>query len=297
MGKMKKNRKTMLFVPGNTPSLFKDVISYEIDTVMFDLEDSISVEEKDSARELTKNMINFFNYNQYNIEVAVRINHFDTIFYEEDLKVMVSESKTNILRLPKIETKEDVLKIISDIEKLEKQFNRKEEIKLFCALESAKGILNAYEIATSSKRVVGIALGGVDYLLNLQAVKTNSRHELLFARQMIVHAARAANIDAFDCIYSNVQDLKGLAQETQFAKELGFNGKSAIHPNQLPIINNIFTPNKKEIFESLKILHAYKEHQQSNKGVFSIEGQMIDKPVIQHAENILMRANIKNPLI
>ncbi|QTX02693.1 citrate lyase subunit beta / citryl-CoA lyase [Candidatus Phytoplasma luffae] len=294
---MKKNRKTMLFAPGNTSSLFKDIISYEVDTVMFDLEDSISIEEKDSARELTKNMINFFDYNQYNIEVAVRINHFDTIFYEEDLKVMISQSKTNLLRLPKVETKEDVLKVVNDIEKLEKQFNKTTKINLFCALESAKGILNAYEIATASKRVVGIALGGVDYLLNLQATKTDSRHELLFARQMILHAARAANIDAFDCIYGNVQDLKGLAKEAQFVKELGFNGKSAIHPNQLPIINKIFTPSEKEISDSLKILNEYKKYKKHNKGVFSIDGQMIDKPIIENAENIIAKANIKNPLI
>ncbi|KAB8122027.1 MAG: citrate lyase subunit beta / citryl-CoA lyase [Candidatus Phytoplasma cynodontis] len=293
---MKKNRKTMLFVPGNKPSLFKDVISYEMDTVMFDLEDSISIEEKDAARELTKNMINFFNYNKYNIEVCVRINHFDTPFYQNDLKEIVGLSKTNLIRLPKIETKEEIQKVIEDIEKIEKKTNKKDQIKIFCALESAKGILNAFQIANSSPRITGIALGGIDYLLDLNASKTNEGNELLFARHMIVHAARSAKIDAFDCIYNNINDNEGLRKEAEFVKKLGFSGKSAIHPNQLEIINEIFKPSQEEIEESLKILTIYSEHIKNNKnGVFSINGKMIDKPVLQNAENILSKANIKKP--
>jgi citrate lyase subunit beta/citryl-CoA lyase len=295
---MKKYRKTMLFVPGNTSALFKDIISYDMDTVMFDLEDSVSIEEKDAARELTKNMINFFDYNQYNIEVCVRINHFDTPFYKEDLTEIVGFSKTNIIRLPKVENKEDVLKVIKDISDIEQKIGKKTKINIFCALESAKGILNAFEIATSSPRVVGIALGGIDYILDLNTSKTQTGHELLFARQMIVHAARAAKIDAIDCIFDNTKNLEYLEKEAQFAKELGFNGKSAIHPNQLPIINKVFTPNEKEIKEALNILNTYKtNNKNNNKGVFSIDGKMIDKPVLQNAENILSRANIKNPLL
>ncbi|KXT29167.1 hpcH/HpaI aldolase/citrate lyase family protein [Candidatus Phytoplasma oryzae] len=295
---MKKNRKTMLFIPGNKASLFKDIISYDMDTAMFDLEDSISLEEKDAARELTKNMINFFDYNRYNIEVCVRINHFDTSFYKDDLNEIVGFSKTNLIRLPKIETKDDIFKIIKDIEEIEKKTNRQQKIKLFCALESAKGILNAYEIAISSPRIIGIALGGVDYLLDLNASKTQEGNELLFARHMIVHAARAAKIDSFDCIYNHINDVEGLKKEAQFVKDLGFSGKTAIHPNQLPIINEIFTPNEKEINEALKILKIYKEHKKNNNnGVFAINGKMIDKPVLENAENILSKANVKNPLL
>ncbi|MDV3205171.1 MAG: CoA ester lyase [Weeping tea tree witches'-broom phytoplasma] len=293
---MKKNRKTMLFVPGNNPALFKDIISYNLDSVIFDLEDSISIQEKDAARELTKRMINFFNYNKYNIETVVRINHFDTVFYADDLKTIVTDSKADAIRLPKTESKKDVLKVIHDIEEIEQKMNKNKRIALFCAIESAQGVLNAYEIASASPRVVGIALGGVDYMLNLQATKTITRHELLFARQMILHAARATNIDAIDCIYDNVKDLQGLEQESLIVKELGFNGKSAIHPIQLPIINRIFTPNSREIEDSLKILNLYRKYRHNNKGVFAIEGKMIDKPVIQNAENILQKANIKNPL-
>lgn len=292
---MKKIRRNMLFVPGNNPGMFKDVIAFKPDTVMFDLEDSIHIEEKDAARQLTKRMIDLFDYNQYGIETAVRINGWDTEFYQEDLATIV-RSKVNMIRLPKVESKADVLKVIQDIEKIEQEIGRKTKVTLFCALESAKGVLNAYEIASASSRVEGIALGGVDYLFDLKALKTPDRHELLFARQMIIHAARAAKVDAFDCIFGNPNDLAGLAVEAQFVRELGFNGKSAIHPRQIAVINQVFSPNEKEINNALKILTAYKDFTKAKKGVFTIDGQMIDKPFIDNAEIVLQMANIKNPL-
>ncbi|MFP7699621.1 MAG: HpcH/HpaI aldolase/citrate lyase family protein [Candidatus Phytoplasma pyri] len=282
----------MLFVPGNNAAFFKDVITYCPDNVMFDLEDSIHIDQKDAARQLTQKMINFFEYNKYGIETAVRINNWDTDFYQEDLEVIIN-SKVDMIRLPKVETKQDVLKVIADIEKIEKIINRSKKIILFCALESAKGILNAYEIATASERVVGIALGGVDYLFDLKATKTKNSHELLFARNMIVHAARAAKIDAFDCIYGNINDLEGLEKETKFAKELGFSGKSVIHPKQLSIIKKIFSPTNEEIQNALDILNAYQKHLKFGKGVFAFNGQMIDKPFLEHYRKLLIEANVQ----
>ncbi|MDV3146955.1 MAG: CoA ester lyase [Sweet potato little leaf phytoplasma] len=294
---MKKNRKTMLFIPGNNPALFKDVISYQVDSVIFDLEDAIAIEEKDAARELTRNMISFLDYHRFNIETMVRINAFDTPFYQRDLEAMVTNEKLDAIRLPKVESKLEVLRVIKDIENIEAKYNKPSKIVIFCAIESAKGVLNALEIASSSSRVVGIALGGVDYMLNLQATKTINRHELFFARQMILHAARSVDIDAIDCIYDNVSDLEGLEKEAILVKEMGFNGKSAIHPDRLPILNRIFQPSDKEIQEALKILTLYKKYRSQNQGVFAIDGKMIDKPVIKYAENILQKANIANPSI
>ncbi|MDO8054162.1 CoA ester lyase ['Opuntia sp.' phytoplasma] len=286
-----------LSVSGNNPALFKDVISYQVDSVIFDLEDAIAVEEKDAARELTRNMISFLDYYRFNIETMVRINAFDTPFYQKDLEVMVTNEKLDAIRLPKVESKLEVLRVIQDIESIEAKYNKSSKIVIFCAIESAKGVLNALEIALSSSRVVGIALGGVDYMLNLQATKTINRHELFFARQMILHAARAADIDAIDCIYDNVSDLEGLEKEAILVKEMGFNGKSAIHPDQLPILNRVFRPSDQEIQEALKILTLYKKNRLQNQGVFAIDGKMIDKPVIKYSENILQKANISNPNI
>lgn len=286
-------RRNMLFVPGNTPSLFKDIIFYKPDTVMFDLEDSISFEQKDAARQLTCRMINCFEYEKFDIETAVRINHWNTSFYSKDLEAVVN-SKAQMIRLPKIETKEEVWKVVQDIEKIEKCIQRKDKIVLFCAIESAKGVLNAIEIAQASDRIVGIALGGVDYLFDLQAIRTEQRHELLFARQMLVHAARAAKIDVFDCIYGKVRDLVGLEKETKFAKELGFSGKSAIHPSQLDIIKKVFAPTKEEIENALKIINAYQIYLKKGQGVFMIDGQMIDRPFIEHARKLLIES--KTPI-
>ncbi|MCL8210078.1 HpcH/HpaI aldolase/citrate lyase family protein [Spiroplasma attinicola] len=289
---MLKKRRSALFVPGNNPGMFKDVIAYHPDIVIFDLEDAISPKEKDAARELTKRMLNFFNYQEYNIETAVRINHFDTEFYYQDLKAIVN-SNVDIIRLPKVETKTEVLKCIADIEMIEKSINRTKPVLLFCAIESAKGVLNAYEIASADKRVVAIALGGFDYVLDLNATKSSDRKELLFGRNMVLHAARAAKIDAFDSVFGDINDLAGLKKETEFIKELGFTGKSAIHPNQVPIINQIFTPNEKEIADALAIITAYQKHQKTNKGVFTVNGKMVDKPIIEKAEKLLLLAEIK----
>lgn len=292
---MEKIRRNMLFVPGNNPALFKDIISFKPDTVMFDLEDSIHINEKDAARGLTRRMINFFDYSKYDIEVAVRINDWNSEFYVADLEAVVN-SKADMIRLPKVESKDDVLKVVADIEAIENKINRKQPITLFCAIESAKGVLNAYEIACSSERVKGIALGGVDYLFDLKATKSIDRKELFFARSMILHAARAAKIDAFDVIYGNVNDIEGLKKEAQFVKELGFSGKSAIHPSQVKIINEIFSPSEKEVTEALNILNAYKKFKKESKGVFSINGQMVDKPIIENALRILKIMNIEPPV-
>ncbi len=209
-------------------------------------------------------------------------------------KILTNKNKENLNQ--KLFNKNNNIVLNETLAKRLGVIGRKEKITLFCAIESAKGVLNAYNIATASSRVEGIALGGVDYLFDLKAVKTKDRHELLFARQMIVHAARAAKVDAFDCIFGNTNDLVGLEQEAQFVRELGFNGKSAIHPNQIEIINKIFSPSEKEIKEALKILTAYKEFTKEQKGVFAIDGQMIDKPFIDNAEIVLRMANIKNPM-
>ncbi|MDV3165487.1 MAG: aldolase/citrate lyase family protein [Candidatus Phytoplasma australasiaticum] len=201
---MKKNRKTMLFIPGNNPALFKDVISYQVDSVIFDLEDAIAIEEKDAARELTRNMISFLDYHRFNIETMVRINAFDTPFYQRDLEAMVTNEKLDAIRLPKVESKLEVLRVIKDIENIEAKYNKPSKIVIFCAIESAKGVLNALEIASSSSRVVGIALGGVDYMLNLQATKTINRHELFFNMVIYCYSPNKADVSVVPPILTPV---------------------------------------------------------------------------------------------
>lgn len=281
-----KQRRHMLFVPSNSPSLYRDVIIYRPHTVMFDLEDAIAFNEKDSARQLFFQMLKTFNYHQFNIEVAVRVNDINSIWFNNDVEVAVA-ANVDMIRLPKIESKDEILKAISVIEKYEKLNKSAKITLLFIAIESAKGVLNAFEIASSSKRIVGIALGGMDYLLDLKATKLEQRLELLYARQHLIHVARALKINVFDCVYPNINDDQGFIEEFTFIKKLGFDGKSVIHPQQIQLINKICQPTMAEITNAVNLVKAFNESVKKGVAVFQYQGQMIDKPIVDKAQEII----------
>lgn len=277
--KRTKPRKHMLFLPADKPAMYRDVMMYKPDTVMFDLEDAVSFSEKDSARILLKEVLKDIDYNKFNIEVCVRINGIETEWYEDDLRTCV-EAGVNMIRLPKAETKEDIIKTVSLLEKYEKEFNR-DEIFLFVAIESAKGVLNAFEIASASPRVKGIALGGMDYILDLKASRLPNREELLYARQHLVHVARCLKIDVFDVVYSNTADDEGFINEFIFVKSLGFTGKSVIHPNQIRLINEIYKPTEQQLEYAIEMWKEFQRQMKKNVGVFLFRGNMVDKPIVE----------------
>lgn len=281
-----KKRWHMLFVPSNSPSLYRDVIIYKPNTVMFDLEDAIVINEKDSARQLFFQMIKVINYKKFNIEVAVRVNDINSIWFDNDIEAAVAAG-VDMIRLPKVETKEEVLKAIKIIEKYENLVKNQKQTLLFIAIESAKGVLNAFEVASSSKRIVGIALGGMDYLLDLKAEKLDERLELLYARQHLLHVARALKINVFDCVYPNVNDDEGFIKEFTFIKKLGFDGKSIIHPKQIQLINEICKPTNVEILNAINLIKAFNENLKKSIAVFQYQGQMVDKPIIEKAQEII----------
>ncbi|WP_342269298.1 aldolase/citrate lyase family protein [Spiroplasma endosymbiont of Aspidapion aeneum] len=278
-------RKHMLFVPADKPAMYRDVIFYKPDTIMFDLEDAISFSEKNSTRILLNQMLQTIDYNTYGIEVCARVNGLDTQWFEEDVKAVINGG-VNMIRLPKVESKEDIIAAIAVMEKYEKEFS-KDETLIFVAIESAKGVLNANEIVQASKRVVGIALGGMDYLLDLKAEKLPDRTELLYARQHLVHVARANKIDAFDLLFSNTTDDEGFIKEFKFIKALGFTGKSVIHPNQIGLINEVYKPTSKQIEYALEMKKAFDESIKKGVGVFLFRGNMVDKPVIEKQLEII----------
>lgn len=281
-----KQRRHMLFVPANSPAMYKDVIIYRPNTVMFDLEDAISYDQKDSARQLFFQMVKSIDYNHFNIEVAVRVNSLDSIWIENDIAASICAG-VDMVRLPKVETNEDVFKAIDIIEKYEKYYKSKKITLLFIAIESAKGVLNSFSIAKSSERIVGIALGGMDYLLNLKANKLEQRIELLYARQHLIHVARALKINVFDCVYPNINDDEGFKKEFLFVKSLGFDGKSVIHPRQIQLINEIYQPTVEEVTNAINLIKAFNKSLKSGVGVFQYQGQMIDKPIVEKAQTII----------
>ena len=282
---MKRLRRTMMFVPGNNPSMMRDAHIYGPDSIMFDLEDSVSIDEKDAARLLVYNALKTIDYG--NVELVVRINPLSTPYGKLDVEAMV-RAGAQVIRMPKTETPEEVVELEAEIEKVEKKIGRPVGSTLImAAIESALGVINAYKIATASKRMMGIALGAEDYCANLKTQRSREGSDLLLARQTIVVAARAAGIDALDTVFSDLNDMEAFKDEVRLIKQLGFDGKSIINPRQIAPVNEVFTPTPKEIEKAKKIVAALQEAMAKGSGVISLNGKMIDKPVVIRAQRIL----------
>lgn len=284
---MERLRRTMLFVPGNNPGMLKDAGLYGADSLMFDLEDAVAITEKDSARFLVYNAIKSLDYGD--TEIVVRINGLDNPFGREDIEAVV-RAGADVIRLPKTETREDILAVEEIIEEVERKAGRLGQTKMMAAIESTIGVINAYSIATSSKRLIGIALGAEDYVTNLKTKRYPDGMELMGARSQIVIAARAAGIYALDTVYSDIDNMEGFKREVELIKQLGFDGKSVINPRQIKPVHEIFTPTEKEIEKSRNIVRAAREAQKQGIGVISLNGKMIDKPIIERAERLLQLA-------
>ena len=293
MSQLTENAKTrlsrsMMFVPGNTPKMLNSCDIHGADSVMIDIEDSVAITEKDTARLLTAEFLKSRDFGD--TEMVVRINHpTQTPFGYDDLDVIVP-AKPNLIRLPKTEDVSEVKIVADKIEQVEKEMGWPEgTINIIVAIESVKGLYNVREIC-HGPRVVAIALGAEDYRADLRTNKYKPAVELLFARQTICHAAREAGIRMVDTVFSDVKDPQGFREEVEFIKELGFDGKSCIHPSQIKIIHEVFTPTEKEIASSVKILNAYADARRHNKGVLAVDGKMIDGPIVVRAARVIDKA-------
>lgn len=278
-------RRTMMFVPGNNPGMMKDAHLYGADSLMFDLEDSVKLSEKDAARFLVYNALTTLNYGD--VEKVVRINPLNTEFGKADVEAMV-KAGVNVIRLPKSETAQDVMEVDKYITECEIKYGIEVgSTGMMAAIESALGVINAYAIATASNRLIGIALGAEDYVTDLKTSRTPSGIELFAARTQIVIASRAAGIAALDTVFSDVNDEEGFRKEVQLIKDLGFDGKSVLNPRQIGPVIEIFTPTQKEIDHAERVIEALKEAESKGLGVISLDGKMIDKPVVIRAQRTL----------
>ena len=285
---MKRLRRTMLFVPGNNPGMIKDAGIYAQDAIMFDLEDSVSLAEKDAARFLVYEALMTMDYGDK--ELVVRINDPSARGGREDLEAIV-RTRRAVIRMPKTETAEDVLLCEKEIARIEGECGIEEgSTPMMAAIESAAGVLNAREIAFSSKRLIGIALGAEDYVTDLKTNRSPGGIELLFGRSMILLAARAAGIDAIDTVYSDVNNEEGFRAEVELIHQLGFDGKSIINPRQIKTVHEIYTPSEKEIAKAQAVMEAIEEARRKGSGVISLNGKMVDRPIVLRAQRVLALA-------
>ena len=270
----KRLRRTMMFLNAQKPGLIKDPYIYKPDSIMLDLEDAVAEKEKDAARFSLYHALREINYR--GIECIVRINGLDSELWKEDIRCAVAGGADGI-RIPKTETAEDVRRVEKAVEEAENEFGiERGKVLIMAALESAKGVLNALDICNASERLFGIALSGGDYTKDLQTRITGTGVELMGARQHMIIAARAAGVQCFDTVYTDLDDMEGFKKDVETIHLMGFDGKSIINPRQIAPVHEIYTPTQKEIVFSQKVVKEIEEKKKLGNGVFTVDGKMLD---------------------
>ncbi|MGC9779691.1 MAG: HpcH/HpaI aldolase/citrate lyase family protein [Candidatus Heimdallarchaeota archaeon] len=283
-----KIRRTRLYIPGNNPAMIRNSPLFGADQIIFDLEDGVAVNQKDAARILVRNALKELDFGE--TEVTVRINSVDTEFFEKDINEIIP-AKPYAIVFPKAEDDKQLLDVSNQMAVVEEENNMPiGSIKVTPIIESAWGILRAENIAIACDRLVGISPGGEDLTADLGAIRTLEGEELLYIRSKLILAARAAGIQVFDTVYTNVRDTEGLYNQTKRIVRMGFDGKACIHPCQIEPIHKAFMPSEREIERAERIVEAYKIAQKEGFGVICVDNRMIDVPVVKQSERIIKRA-------
>jgi len=278
----------MMFMNAQKPGLIKDAYIYGCDSIMLDLEDAVAENQKDAARFSLYHALTTIDYG--NTEVIVRINGLDTPHWQEDIRVCVAGGADGI-RIAKCESAQDVKTVEAAVTEAEKEFGVEVgRTLLMAALESPKGILNAYEICCASERMFGVAISGGDFRKCMQTKFDPSGIDMLVARGQMLLAARAAGIQCFDTVFTDLDDNEGFEAEVRQNKAMGFDGKSLINPKQIRLVHEIFAPTEKEVLQAEAMVSAFREAAAAGIGVFTVNGKMVDIAFIPGAERTLKLA-------
>ncbi len=281
-------RRSMLFLPGNTPNMIINGDALGADSIILDLEDAVSPDEKDSARLLVRSAIMNMGFN--GVEITVRINSIDTNYWKHDIDAIVP-LKPNLIMPPKASCAADILTVDAYIAEVERRSGIPVgTVKLIPLIETALGVENAYAIASACPRVAAIFLGGEDLTADLRCKRTKAGNEIDYARKRLVVAARAVGVDVYDTPFTDVNDDEGIRVDAEYAKSLGFTGKSAIAPRHVKVINEVFSPTMKDIEYAKMVFEAIRIGKEQGKGAVSLLGKMIDKPIVERARQTLEAA-------
>ena len=278
-------RRTMLFLPGNTPNMLMNGGLLGADSIIFDLEDAVAPDQKDAARELVKNALTALDFGK--CEIIVRINSLETPYWELDLEEMLP-LKPDVIMPTMVSGSQYIEKLVKKMDEIETRCGIPVgSTKLIPLLETAIGIERAYEIAVSTERMAALYLGAEDLTADLRCQRTKEGKEIAYARGRLVCAARAAGIEAYDTPFTDVEDLEGLEADARLAKALGYTGKAVISPRHVDCVNQVFSPSEKEIAYARDIFEAIRVAQEQGKGAISLRGKMIDAPIVLRAKIIL----------
>lgn len=277
--------RSKLFVPGSRPGIFNKALQSKADAISFDLEDAVHESQKGSARQAVADFLKKQAAEQTNKILIVRINELGHTEFEEDIKAVV-RPQLDILNIPKLESAEEITESIKLIEKVEKEKGVCRPIKILANIETPKGLRRAAEIACADSRIMGLQIGFAD-LFGALGIDRSDQVATNSVRLNIRMAAGEAGIAAYDAAFLNARDEEALRLDALGAKRLGYSGKSCIHPAQIDVINAIFFPSDEELKAAETMLETARQSAEKGEGVFMLNGQMIDKPVIEAAEKIV----------
>jgi len=278
-------RFSRLYLPGNSPKLMINAGIHKPNGLILDLEDAVAPNKKFEAQFLVRNALRSLNF--YGAERMVRINQIPMGL--SDLDYIVPHY-ANLILVPKCESANDLHQVNAKIDELKKAYNIENDIWLMPIIESAKGVMNAYEIAQAADNVVAMAIGLEDYTADLGTMRTLEGTESFFARSMVVTASIAAGIQPIDSVFSDVSNMEALAENVKKSKGLGFDGMGCIHPRQIEVIHENFAPEQKEIDKAKQIVQAFNDAKEKGLGVVSLGSKMIDAPVVKRAQNTITLA-------
>lgn len=276
------NRFSRLYLPGNTPSLMINAGLHVPNGLILDLEDAVAFDKKHEARFMVRNALR--NLNFYTAEKMVRINQVPAGL--DDLDFIVQHG-VNLILIPKCESAAQINEVNARINRIQNKFDQKRNIWLMPIIESALGVIKAYEIASAAHNIAALAIGLEDYTADLETRRTNQGSESFFARSMVVNACKAAHIQAIDSVFSDVGDMEALKENVIQSKALGFDGMGCIHPRQIRVIHDNFAPDAAEIEKAKKIVNAFIDATEKGLGVVSLGTKMIDPPVVKRAEKVI----------
>jgi citrate lyase subunit beta/citryl-CoA lyase len=281
-------RRTMMFMNAQKPGLIKDAYIWGSDSIILDLEDAVAENQKDAARFSLYNALKSIDYG--NTEVIVRINGLDTPHWQEDIRCVVAGGADGI-RIAKCESAEDVKTVEEHVLAAEREFGVEEgRTLLMAALESPKGIMNAYEIVTASPRIFGCAISGGDFRKSMHVQIEEGGIEMLVARGQMLMAARAAGVMCFDTMFPNIDDMETFKAEVIQNHKMGFDGKSIVSPRQIKFVHDTFAPTSREIAYAEKLVRSFNEQADSGVGVYTVDGKMVDIPFFEDARRIIALA-------
>jgi citrate lyase subunit beta/citryl-CoA lyase len=284
-----KRRRGALFMPGNNPGMLTGSVTLGADAVIFDLEDSVAVREKQAARILARNAL--LALDRRGVEIMVRINSLDSPFWEDDVDAAVTGA-ADALVVPKCEHPRDVLRVAEHVAACKDRRGVTANIPLLPLLETALGIEQAFAVATAHPSIEALLFGGEDLATDLGTRRTKEGTELAYGRARVVMAAKAAKLQALDTVFTDTDDLEGLEQDALHGRLLGYDGKTMISPRHVAIINRVFQPSAEDVAWAGRVLAAARVASREGKGAVSLDGKMIDMPIIIRARRIMLQSGL-----